>query len=193
MPDRFHEYLVFRRGWTLRQKIVVKANAPGIATAAELMFLEMEAASARDERRDRFVSNPSNAAETYPPVSRSAGRVPQSGGIVTKNYLVTRDIDLLSNWRGTTRRLSFISVTTLDPDLAAHHGTTDFATGGPPSGGCRTYCRRHPGRAYFCRAGHSGLTEQEVAIHRQAAADGRRKVCGHGAGFDARFGVGPLF
>ncbi len=39
-------------------------------------------------------------------------------GIVTKNHLVTRDIDVLaSNWRGIRAAAVFVSVTTLDTDL----------------------------------------------------------------------------
>jgi len=98
---------------------------------------------------------------------------------------VTRDIDLLAQLARHNAAVVFMSVTTLDPDLARImeprtsqpaarlRAVAELTAAGIPAG-------------VFVAPVIPGLTESRVAIHRQSGGGGRRKVCGHGAGFDCR-------
>ena len=112
-----HEYLGFNAGLDFETKIVVKSGAPKL-------FEEFLARPSWQPEPIAF----SGVTDCYQPAERKfrltrgclevAESFQQPLNIVTKNALVARDIDLLS--RLAERRLAhvFVSVTTLDDDLA---------------------------------------------------------------------------
>jgi DNA repair photolyase len=113
----YHEYLGFSAGLDFETKIVVKENAP------ELLRAELS--------RKKWVPQPvamSATSDCYQPVERrleltrrclavlTEFRNPV--GIITKNHLVTRDIDHLSELAKHGAAHVCISLTTLDANLA---------------------------------------------------------------------------
>ena len=112
-----HEYLGFSAGLDFETKIMVKENAP------ELLREELAASKWKPQ-----VLAISGVTDPYQPIERhlkltrrclevlSEFRNPV--GIVTKNHLVTRDIDILSELARHKAAAVFVSITTLDPDLA---------------------------------------------------------------------------
>jgi DNA repair photolyase len=112
----FHEYLGFSSGLDFETKIMVKEDAPKL--------LREELSSKKWQPK---VIALSGVTDCYQPIERrlkltrgclevlSEFRNPVA--IITKNNLVTRDIDLLSNLASFNAAAVFISVTTLDTDL----------------------------------------------------------------------------
>ncbi len=111
-----HEYLGFSSGLDFETRIMVKTEAPTL--------LRRELASPRWQPKTIALSG---VTDPYQPVERNlkltrgclkvlaAFRNPVS--IVTKNSLVTRDIDLLRELARHQAALAYISLTTLDTDL----------------------------------------------------------------------------
>lgn len=111
-----HEFLGFSAGLDFETRIMVKEDAP------ELLRRELSSPRWQPE-----VIALSGVTDPYQPVERklrltrgcleilAEARNPVS--IVTKNHLVTRDIDLLSELARFGAALVFLSVTTLDPKL----------------------------------------------------------------------------
>jgi len=111
-----HEYLGLSAGLDFESKVLVKEDAPGL--------LRERLASPRWEPR---VLSMSGVTDPYQPVERKLGitrgclqvlagfRNPVV--IVTKNHLVTRDIDLLSELARHEAAAVAVSLTTLDDDL----------------------------------------------------------------------------
>ena len=112
-----HEYLGFSSGLDFETKIMVKHRAPELLEAA-LMH----------PRWDPTWVNMSGVTDCYQPAERRFGitrgclavlaRFRNPVTIVTKNALVTRDLDLLgemARWRGAA---VLVSLTSLDADLA---------------------------------------------------------------------------
>lgn len=112
-----HEYLGFSAGLDFETKILVKQNAPEL--------LRSELSSPRWEPRPLALSG---ATDPYQPVEKRLGltrrclevlaefRNPVI--IITKNHLVTRDIDVLTKLASVNAVAVRLSVTTLDPELA---------------------------------------------------------------------------
>jgi DNA repair photolyase len=112
-----HEYLGFSAGLDFETKILVKEDAPGL--------LRGELSSPRWKPQVVAVSG---VTDPYQPVERRLGltrrclevlvefRNPVV--IVTKNHLVTRDVDLLRELARYGAAAVFLSVTTLDGDLS---------------------------------------------------------------------------
>lgn len=112
-----HEYLGFSSGLDFETKIMVKEDAPEL--------LRKELSSPKWQAR---VLAMSGVTDCYQPVEKrleltrrclevlSEFRNPVV--IVTKNYLVTRDIDILSEMARFECAAVFISITTLDPKLS---------------------------------------------------------------------------
>ncbi len=113
-----HEYFGLSAGLDFETKIFVKQNAP------ELLRLELS----RPKWEPQVVSI-SGVTDPYQPIERKLGLVRRCLevfldfrnpiGIVTKNYNVTRDVDLLAELAKFQASVVFISVTTLDPTLTA--------------------------------------------------------------------------
>jgi DNA repair photolyase len=112
----FHEYLGFSAGLDFETKITVKEDAP------RLLREELSAPGWVPK-----VIALSGVTDPYQPIER---RLKLTRGclevlaefrnpvtVVTKNNLVTRDLDLLAELAGCQAAAVFISVTTLDPEL----------------------------------------------------------------------------
>ena len=111
-----HEYLGFSAGLDFESRILVKENAPAL--------LRKELSSPRWESQVIAVSV---ATDCYQPVEKKLRltrrcleilvefRNPVA--VVTKNHLVTRDIDLLSELAHYDAAVVMVSLTTLDDDL----------------------------------------------------------------------------
>lgn len=113
----YHEYLGFSAGVDFETKIMVKMDAPAI--------LRRELAAPKWKPQ---VLAMSGVTDCYQPVERKFRLTRQClevlaefrnpVGIVTKNHLVTRDIDLLRELAAVDAATVFISVTSLDSGLA---------------------------------------------------------------------------
>jgi DNA repair photolyase len=111
-----HEYLGFSAGLDFESKIMVKPNAP------ELLGAELE--SPRWQPQTLVLSG---VTDPYQPVERKLritrgclevlARFGNPVAIITKNHLVTRDIDVLRELAASKAVAVNISVTSLDPDL----------------------------------------------------------------------------
>jgi len=111
-----HEYLGFSAGLDFESKIMVKTNAP------ELLRMELE--SPRWEPQTLVMSG---VTDPYQPVEKKLritrgclevlAKFRNPVAIITKNRLVTRDIDLLRELAGYSAVAVNISVTSLDPKL----------------------------------------------------------------------------
>jgi DNA repair photolyase len=112
----FHEYLGFSAGLDFESKIMVKHDAP------ELLRQEM----ASPKWKPACIAM-SGVTDCYQPVERKLritrrclevlAEFRNPVGIVTKNALVTRDIDVLTELARHRCVVVFISLTTLDADL----------------------------------------------------------------------------
>ncbi|HEX8913274.1 MAG TPA: PA0069 family radical SAM protein [Humisphaera sp.] len=111
-----HEYLGFSAGLDFETKVVVKENAP------ELLRAELSA--------KRYVPDMlaiSGVTDCYQPVERKlqltrrclqvCAEFRNPVGIVTKNHLVTRDLDVLAELAAHRCAAVLVSVTTLKPEL----------------------------------------------------------------------------
>src|SRR5206468_9695217 len=113
----FHEYLGFSAGLDFETKIMVKLDAP------DLLRRELSSPKWKPQ-----VIAMSGVTDCYQPVERKLkltrcclevlAEFRNPVGIVTKNHLVTRDIDLLKVLAGHQAAAVCISVTTLDRELA---------------------------------------------------------------------------
>jgi DNA repair photolyase len=112
-----HEYLGFSAGLDFETKIMVKEDAP--------VLLRKELASAK--WRPRLVAI-SGVTDPYQPVERRLGLTRRClevfaefrnpVGVVTKNHLIGRDVDLLAELARHRAAAAFLSITTLDAELA---------------------------------------------------------------------------
>ena len=112
-----HEYLGFSAGLEFESKIVVKENAP------ELLRHELS-----KKRWEPQVIAMSGVTDPYQPIERRLELTRRCLGvlaefrnpvaIITKNHLVTRDIDHLQELAAHRAVVVNVSVTTLDGDLA---------------------------------------------------------------------------
>jgi DNA repair photolyase len=112
-----HEYLSFSAGLDFETKIMVKETAPQLLREALMA-----------KKYQPVLLNMSGVTDCYQPVERKLKltrgclevllefRNPVT--IITKNHLVTRDIDLLSQFAKFDGAVVLVSVTTLDPELA---------------------------------------------------------------------------
>lgn len=112
-----HEYLGLSAGLDFESKILVKENAPAL----------LRQALASPKWKPHVIVM-SGVTDCYQPVERRLkltrgclevlAECRQPAGIITKNFLVTRDIDLLQELARHQAVSVIISVTTLDSDLA---------------------------------------------------------------------------
>ena len=113
----FHEYLGLSSGLDFETKIMVKADAPQLLRK-ELMAKSWKPVSISISG----VTDAYQPAERRLKVTRGCLEVladfRNPFGIVTKNHLVTRDIDLLAPMAALNATAVFLSVTTLDAELA---------------------------------------------------------------------------
>jgi DNA repair photolyase len=112
-----HEYLGFSAGLDFETRIMVKENAP------QLLRKELSARSWQPQ-----VVAVGTATDSYQPIERKLQLTRRClevflefgnpMGLVTKNHLVSRDRDLLGELARRQAALVFVSITTLDADLA---------------------------------------------------------------------------
>ena len=112
-----HEYLGFSAGLDFESRILVKEDAP------ELLRRELLSPSWRPQTVAM-----SGVTDPYQPVERKLeitrrclevlAELRNPVGLITKNELVTRDIDLLSELASHDAVAVFLSITTLDPEVA---------------------------------------------------------------------------
>jgi DNA repair photolyase len=112
----FHEYLGFSPGLDFETKIVVKYNAPEL--------LRQELSSPKWKPQTIAMSG---VTDCYQPAERRLkltrrvlevlAEFRNPVGIVTKNHLVTRDLDLLSDLARFDCAAVYVSITTLDAEL----------------------------------------------------------------------------
>jgi DNA repair photolyase len=111
-----HEYLGFSAGLDFESKIMVKPDAP--------QLLEAELSSPKWKPQVLVMSG---VTDPYQPIERKLkitrgclevlAKFRNPVGFVTKNRLITRDIDLLSDLASVRAAAVNISVTSLDPNL----------------------------------------------------------------------------
>src|SRR5216117_547391 len=112
----FHEFLGFSSGLDFETKIMVKEDAPEL--------LRRELASPRWKPK---VITMSGVTDCYQPVERKLkltrrclevlAELRNPVAIVTKNLLVTRDVDVLREMARQNAAAVFVSITTLDAEL----------------------------------------------------------------------------
>lgn len=113
----YHEYLGFSAGLDFESVIVVKPDAPAL----------LEKELSRPRYRPQVLSL-SGVTDCYQPVERRLrltrgclevlARCRHPVFVTTKNFLVTRDIDLLAELARHQAAAVFLSITTLDPAIA---------------------------------------------------------------------------
>ena len=113
----FHDYLGWSSGLDFESRILVKTRAPALLR---------EELSSRRWRPETIAM--SGVTDCYQPAERRfrltraclevMAEFRQPVGIITKNFLVTRDLDLLAELARFGCASVFVSVTTLDADLA---------------------------------------------------------------------------
>ncbi|MBI3858196.1 MAG: PA0069 family radical SAM protein [Planctomycetes bacterium] len=113
----FHEYLGFSPGIDFETKILVKEDAPKL--------LREELSSPKWTPQPIVMSG---VTDCYQPVERKyrltrgclevLAEFRNPVVIITKNHLVTRDLDLLADLAGRGAAAVVLSITTLDPELA---------------------------------------------------------------------------
>ena len=112
-----HEYLGLSAGVDFESKIFIKADAPKL----------LQAELSRRSWQPQIIAM-SGVTDPYQPIERKLvitrgclevlARFRNPVGIVTKNHLITRDIDLLQELNEHRALAVHISLTTLDPHLA---------------------------------------------------------------------------
>ncbi len=112
-----HEYLGFSAGLDFETKIFVKEDAPTL--------LRKELSSARWQPQ---VVSLSGVTDPYQPIERRLGLTRRClevfaefrnpVGVITKSHLITRDSDLLAELARYQAAAAFLSITTLDGELA---------------------------------------------------------------------------
>ena len=113
----YHEYLGLSPGLDFETKIIVKENAP------ELLRRELSSPHWKPQTLSL-----SGVTDPYQPVERTLqltrrclevlAEFRNPVGIVTKNQLVTRDLDLLAELAKYRAAVVYLSITTLDAELA---------------------------------------------------------------------------
>ncbi len=166
----YHEYLGFSAGQDFETKIMVKPDA------ARLLRKALSSPKWQPE-----VLAISGVTDCYQPVERKLEITRQCLEvlaefrnpcvIVTKNHLVTRDIDHLRELAAYQAAMVFVSVTTLDTDLASalEPRAATRPTGSMPSGNCEC------GNTGWCIDGtrHSGTERTRNPGHSQSGEGGR--------------------
>ena len=113
----YHEYLGFSAGLDFESKILVKEQAPEL--------LRKELMSPRWEPQVLMLSG---VTDCYQPSERRLeitrrclavlAELRNPAGVITKNHLVTRDVDLLGELAQYRAGAATLSITTLDPEVA---------------------------------------------------------------------------
>jgi DNA repair photolyase len=186
----FHEYLGFSSGLEFETKIMVKENAP------KLLREELSSPKWKPQ-----VIAMSGVTDCYQPVERKLkltrgclevlAEFRNPVGIVTKNFLVTRDIDLLSELARHNAATVCISVTTLDTELRK---IMEPRTS-PPAARLEAVRRLAQAGVHvgiLMAPIIPGLTDHEIPAVLEAAAEAGAKFAGH-VTLRLPHAVAPLF
>jgi DNA repair photolyase len=172
----FHEYLGFSSGLDFESKIMVKEDAPKL--------LRSELLSSKWSPK---VIAMSGVTDCYQPIER---RLKLTRGclevlaefrnpvaIVTKNNLVTRDIDVLSNLARFNAVAVFVSLTTLDADLRK---VMEPRTSPPAArlAAIRALCRAGIPTGVLIAPVIPGLTDHEIPTLVAAAVEAGARFAG---------------
>src|ERR1035438_3113126 len=186
----YHEYLGFSAGLDFETKIVVKENAP------ELLRRELLAPKWKPQ-----VLSMSGVTDCYQPVERRLqvtrkclqvlAEFRNPVAIVTKNLLVTRDLDLLADLASDHAAAVFLSVTTLDADLA-HIMEPRTAQPAARLRAIRELTIAGVPVGVMVAPVIPGLTDHELPARRGAAADGGAHFAGM-VRIRLPYGVADLF
>jgi len=186
----FHEYLGFSSGLDFETKIMVKEDAP------KLLREELSSPKWKPQ-----VIAMSGVTDPYQPIER---RLKLTRGclevlaefrnpvaIVTKNNLVTRDLDLLAELAGCQAAAVFISVTTLDTELRK---AMEPRTSPPLArlAAIRALSQMGIPTGVFVAPVIPGLTDHEIPAIVAAAADAGAKFAGY-VTLRLPYAVAPLF
>ena len=186
----FHEYLGFSAGLDFESKIMVKEDAPEL--------LRKELSSPKWQPQVIFMSG---VTDCYQPVERKLkltrrclevlAEFRNPVFIVTKNRLVTRDVDLLSELARHRAVGVWLSITTLDSELRK---VMEPRTSPPPA---RLAAIRELANAGIPTGVNvapmiPGLTDHEMPTILQAAADAGATSAGYTV-VRLPYGVAPLF
>jgi DNA repair photolyase len=185
-----HEYLGFSAGLDFESKILVKEDAPEL--------LRRELASPRWQPQ---VIGLSGVTDCYQPVERRMqltrrclqvlAEFRNPVVIVTKSHLVTRDADVLSELAAHEAAAVYVSVTTLDGDLARILEPRAPQPQGRLAA-IETLARAGVPTGVMVAPVIPGLTDHEMAAILQAAAAAGARFAGYTA-LRLPLGVGPLF
>jgi DNA repair photolyase len=186
----FHEYLGFSSGLEFETKIMVKENAP------KLLREELSSPKWKPQ-----VIAMSGVTDCYQPVERKLkltrgclevlAEFRNPVGIVTKNFLVTRDIDLLSELARHNAATVCISLTTLDTELRK---IMEPRTS-PPAARLEAVRRLAQAGVHvgiLMAPIIPGLTDHEIPAVLEAAAQAGAKFAGH-VTLRLPHAVSPLF
>ena len=186
----FHEYLGFSAGIDFETKIMVKENAP------KLLREELSSPKWKPQ-----VIAMSGVTDCYQPIERKLKltrgclevlaefRNPVT--IITKNFLVTRDIDFLSELARHQAAAVYVSITTLDTDLRK---IMEPRTS-PPAARLEAVRRLSQAGIHvgiLMAPIIPGLTDHEIPAVLEAAANAGAKSAGH-VTLRLPFAVAPLF
>jgi DNA repair photolyase len=170
-----HEYLGFSAGLDFESKIMVKMDAPSL--------LEKELLSKKWVPQNiAFSGN----TDCYQPIERKLGltrsclnvckRLRNPVGVITKNSLVLRDIDILREMAAMNLVHVFLSITTLDAELAR---VMEPRTASPSNrlDAVKSLAEAGIPVGVMIAPVIPGLTDEEIpAILREAAARGARNA-----------------
>jgi DNA repair photolyase len=186
----FHEYLGFSSGLDFETKIMVKENAP------QLLRAELSSPKWKPQ-----VIAMSGVTDCYQPVERKLkltrgclevlAEFRNPVGIITKNFLVTRDVDLLSELARHNAATVCVSVTTLDTELRK---IMEPRTS-PPAARLEAIRRLSQAGVHvgvLMAPIVPGLTDHEIPAILQAAAEAGAKFAGH-VTLRLPHAVAPLF
>jgi DNA repair photolyase len=114
----YHEYLGFSAGIDFETKIMVKRDAP------ELLRREFQS-----KKWQPTTVHFSGITDSYQPIERTlqitrrclevCREFRNPAGVITKNALVTRDLDILGDLAAINGAIVFLSITSLDSDITA--------------------------------------------------------------------------
>lgn len=185
-----HEYLGFSAGLDFETRIMVKENAPEL--------LEQELSSAKWKPR---VISMSGVTDCYQPVERRLritrrclevlARFRNPVAMITKNQLVTRDLDLLGELARHEAAQVCLSITSLDPELRK---TLEPRTSPPAARLAAVRALAQAGVPVGIMIGPviPGLNDHEIPAILAASAEAGARFCGYEM-LRLPWAVAPLF
>jgi DNA repair photolyase len=186
----FHEYLGLSAGLDFETKIMVKDDAP------KLLRRELRAKS-----WEPTTISFSGVTDCYQPIERKlkltrrclevCAEFRNPVGIITKNALVTRDADVLSDLARDKAAVVFLSITTLDADLA---GNLEPRASRPAArlAAVETLTKAGVPVGVMTAPMIPGLTDHELPALLTAARDAGAEFAGYTA-LRLPYAVAPLF